>query len=304
MLARAGGRLQAAFSGIPPLPRAMLLMVFSTLCFSSQHALIRYASTRLGYHGFEITFFRNFFGLLTLAPVFWQHGLAVFHTRVPHLHLARGGLQVATMLMFFYAVTITPLALSSALSFTGPLFASVLAVLVLRERPHSRRVLALVAGFAGALIVLRPGVVSLSLGPALILGSTFLWSFAMLIIKVMTRTESPVTMTAYMSAILTPTTLLPALFVWRWPDAEAYLVFFGLGFVGTMGHLAFAQAFKLADTTAVLPLDFTRLLWASLFGYFIFAEMPQPWTWVGGMVIFAAATYLSIQEARAKRPDN
>jgi len=299
---RAGQAVQAALSSIPPLPRAMLLMVFSTMCFSSQHALIRYASTQLGYHGFEITFFRNFFGLLTLAPVFWQHGLAVFQTTVPHLHAARGALQVATMLMFFYAVTITPLALTSALSFTGPLFASVLAVLLLRERPHLRRIVALVAGFAGALILLRPGAVPVGLGPLLILGSTFIWSFAMLIIKVMTRTESPVTMTAYMSAILMPATLLPALFVWRWPDLQAYVVFFGLGLVGTVGHLAFAQAFKLADTTAVLPLDFTRLVWASLFGYFIFAEIPQLWTWVGGSVIFAAATYLSIQEARAKRP--
>ena len=91
-----------------------------------------------------------------------------------------------------------------------------------------------------------------------------------------------------------------AAFHWQWPEASDYAWFALMGGCGTLGHLCTAQAFREADATAVLPLDFTRLLWASLLGYFIFAEIPSIWTWTGGMVIFASAIYIAFREAKVK----
>ena len=281
---------------IPPTPRAMLLIVVSTLGFSGMHAIIKHTASDL--HPFEIAFFRNFFGLLVLAPFFVRHGLAVFRTEKLPLHMLRSGIQVFAMLMFFTAVSISPLAKISAMSFTAPLFATIGAVIFLGERLRMRRITALAVGFIGALIIIRPGLVALDAGAILVLTSSAIWAGAMLIIKVLSRTDSSLTITAYMGLFMTPLSLIPALFVWQWPTAEDYAWLLLMGAVGSLAHVAMAQAFKLAEATAVLPLDFTRLIWASALGFFVFGEVPELFTWIGGLTIFASTTYIAYREAR------
>ncbi len=276
----------------------MLLVLLSTFCFSGMHVIGRQLQDDL--YAFEVAFFRNLFGLLALAPFFIRHGFGMLRTSKLPLHALRAAIQVAGMLMFFTALAITPLAKISAMSFTAPLFATVGAVLFLGERIRGRRITALAAGFIGAMIILRPGVEALDLGAILVLVSSASWAVALLIIKHLSRTESSLTLTAYMGLFLTPISLLAAIFHWEWPQPVDYLWFALLGTFGTPGHLGMAQAFHEADATAVLPLDFTRLLWASLLGYFIFAEIPSIYTWVGGSVIFGSATYIAFREARLK----
>ena len=270
-------RLRARYARVPPVTRGMLLITLSTLGFSGMHATIRHVSDEL--HPFEIAFFRNLFGFSALTPYFLRYGFGLLRTQRLGLHALRGSVQVFGMLMFFTAVSITPLAKVSALSFTAPLFATLGAVLVLGERIRARRMVALAIGFAGAVIIVRPGAVPLDLGAVLALTSSAIWASAMLMIKSLSRTESSITITAYMGVFLTPLSLLPALFVWRWPTADAYLWLLVLGTLGTMGHVAMAQAFKEADASAILPLDFSRLIWASLLGFFLFGQVPEVWTW-------------------------
>ncbi len=278
---------------------AVLLVLASALLFSSMHASIRFISGEL--HPFEIAFFRNLFGLFALAPFFFRYGPAALHTKRLRLHAARGALQSVAMLGFFTALALAPLAEVIALNFVAPLFASLGAVLFLGEVMRLRRWLALGIGFAGTLVILRPGFVPLELGPLLVLISSALWAGAMLIIKSLARTESSVAQTIYMGLFLTPFTFVAALFFWTWPTLEQLLWLVWIGVLGTLGHLCMAQSFKLADATAVLPFDFTRLIWVTAIGYLAFGEVPDLWTWIGGFIIFASTTYMALREHGAAR---
>ena len=132
-------------------------------------------------------------------------------------------------------------------------------------------------------------------GALLVVASSVVWAGAMILIKILGRTESSVTTTLYMALFMAPASLAPALFVWQWPAPETWVWLVLIGGFGVVGHLSLAQALKEADATRVLPVDFTRLLWASLLGFIIFGEIPDLWTWVGGAVIFAATTYVALQ---------
>ena len=292
-------RFAGFYRRLPAELRGMALILLATLAFSSMHAVVRHLQTDL--HAFEVAFFRNFFGLIAMAPLFLRYGPDVLRTGHMGLHALRGALQVSGMLMFFTALAISPLAKVSAMSFTAPLFATVGAFLFLGERIRARRITALLIGFLGALVILQPGVEALDLGAVLVLVSSAVWAVAMLVIKHLAKSESSVTQTAYMGLFMTPLSLVAAIWFWRWPQPVDYLWFLLMGSCGSLAHVAMAQAFKEAEITVVLPLDFTRLIWASLIGYLVFAEVPELATWAGGSIIFLAATYIAFREAKLKR---
>jgi drug/metabolite transporter (DMT)-like permease len=294
--------LREFYARVPPELRGMGMILLATFAFSGMHVVARQLQSEL--HAFEVAFFRNLFGLLALTPFFLRHGLGVLKTERLGLHALRGVIQVGCMLMFFSALALTPLAKVSAMSFTAPLFATLGAVLVLGERIRARRITALVLGFVGAMIILRPGIEAIDTGAILVLVSSAGWACAMLVIKHLSKTESSLTLTAYMGIFMTPLSLLAAVWFWRWPEPVDYLWFVAMGGLGSVAHLLMAQAFREADATAVLPLDFTRLIWASLLGFFIFGEIPVLWTWLGGSVIFASTTYIAYRETRLKGRGN
>ena len=278
--------------------RGVAFMMASTLTGSVLVAAVRQLGTEI--HPFEIVFFRSFFGLVFFAPWLIRQGLAPLRTRYLFLHGLRSGLQVGTALAFFTALTIAPLAKVTALQFSAPLFATVLALVVLGETIRARRIAALAIGFAGTLIIIRPGFVEFDLGSALVLISAVMIGLIMILIKVLSRTESSATITFYAALLSTPFALIVALPVWRFPSPEQWPWLIAIGFLGSVSQLGFTQAFKEADVTAVLPLDFTRLIWIAIIGYAAFGEIPDVWTWVGGTVIFSAATYIAFREIRAK----
>ena len=291
--------LLAAYLALPPPTRGMLLLLGATIGFASMHAVIRIASSEQ--HPFEVAFFRNLFGLVFIAPFLLRHGFGALRTRKLPLHAVRGAVHVSAMLMFFLAVPITPLGTVAALSFTAPLFVTVGAVLLLGEAVRVRRIVALIAGFAGALVIIRPGMAALDPGSLLVLGSSAVWAAALILIKLLSRTESSLTMTAYMAVFLTPLSSIAAAFVWQWPTLEDLGWFALMGSVGTLGHLCLGQAFREADATVVLPVDFLRLIWSSLYGYLLFNEIPVLYVWIGGVVIFASTLYLAYREAKVAR---
>ena len=236
-----------------------------------------------------------------ITPVLMRTGLANFRTNNIGLMAARGGLNAAAMILFFVALGMMPLAEISALTFTTPLFVALLVVPILRERLGSRRIASLVVGFSGALIIIRPGVEIIDLGAVLALASAAAWAGAVIVIKYLSRTDSPETITMYGLLFLALFTLPPALFVWRWPTPVEYLWLVAIAAAGTLGQLLFTYALKNADASLVMPFDFTKLIWASLFGFVIFAETPTVWTWVGGIIIFAGASYVTLRESQESR---
>lgn len=274
----------------------MALMGFSGLCLTGMHVSVRLVPGDL--HPYQLVFIRNLIGLLLLLIIYGRSGLQVLHTRRLGLHALRGLLQMLSMLTFFSGLIITPLGEVNALGFTSPLFATVLAVLFLRERLPLRRLIVLVLGVIGTLIIIRPGFIAMTSGPLLILISSFFWGLALIVIKMLSRTESTPTTIIYMALFITPLSLFPALAVWQWPDWEQMGWLFMIAMFGTIAHMALNQSFRLAEATLVMPLDFFKLLWASLWGYLFFAEVPDPLTWLGGTVIFISTTYLAFREAR------
>ena len=282
---------------VPPTLRGMALMLVVTFSFSAQLALVKMVSVDL--HPFEIGFFRQFFGLVVFLPVFLRRGPGILRTRNLGLFSLRAVLETTSMLMFFTAIAITPLAKATALHYTAPLFATALAVIVLGESIRLRRVLGLVFGFTGALVVVRPGTFGVDIGAALTVGSAALWGGTMIIIKVLGRTESSVRITIYNALLSTPLALLAALPFWSVPTLDQLGLMALAGAMGSLAHLSLAQAFKEADVTAVLPVDFMRLVWAAVFGFILFAEVPEAWTWLGGAMVFSAVVYIAYREKQA-----
>jgi len=290
----------ARWEKTPPFFKGVIFMIASGITMTMMQAFIRKMSQEL--HPLELVFFRNLFALLILSPVFFRHGFGIMRTARLRFHLIRGVFQVGSMILFFLGISLTPLAEVSALNFIVPIIVTILAGFTLGEKVGWNRWAAVAVGFVGAMIVVRPGFADMGWGPIFVLASTIFWAGAVITIKVLSRTESSLTATLYLSTIVLPFALVPAIFVWQWPTPDQLANMFVLAMFGTIGHLCFAQALKYADATALMPVEFTRLIWASVVGYLMFVELPGAWTWVGGAVIFLSSFYISYSESRKGKP--
>jgi len=274
-------------------------MLAAALASGCLAGVVRHLSADL--HPFQIVFFRNLFALVVLLPWLLRVGWEPLRTGQIGWHALRATLNLLAMVSHFYALAITPLAKVASLGFVSPLFAALFAVLFLRERLRSRRLAALVAGFLGALIIIRPGTEAMTPGALLVLFSAAVWGLALIVIKRLSRTDSSFTIAAYAGLLITPFSLVPALFVWQWPEPATWGWLVAVGALGAVMHMAGAQAFRLADATAVLPVDFTKLAWAAIIGYLFFGEVPELWVWIGGTVIFASTIYIAYRESHRSR---
>jgi drug/metabolite transporter (DMT)-like permease len=274
-------------------------MLLSTAFFASMHACVRYLSADI--HPFEIAFFRNLFGVVFLLPFIVRNGGALLRTQHLNWHMVRALINVFAMLIFFYALSITPLATVQALSFTAPLFTTVLAVLLLGEKVRFRRWAAVITGFCGVMVILRPGAQPIELGALLVLLSASIWALTMIIIKRLSNTDSPLTITAYVTVFLTVLSFIPALWFWTWPVGTQWLWLALAAGAGTLGQLCVAKAFAYADTTVVLPFDFAKIFWGALLGFLFFGEYVSAYTWLGAVIIFGGATYVAYRERQIEK---
>ena len=279
--------------------QAIFWMLGSGIFFSCLNAQIRYLSQTL--HPLEITFLRNLFGLAVMLPWLFRSGLAGLHTGRLKLYFWRTLVGLASMIMSFWALALLPLSLVIALSFTAPLFTTMGAALFLGERVRLRRWSATVFGFLGVLIIVHPGAASLNIGVLLTLGSAVLSASTTLMVKHLSRTEPANAIVTYMVLLMTPLSLVPALFVWHMPPASTWVFLVGMGAAGTLGHLCYVRALRGADASAVLPYDYGRMIFSSLLGYLAFAETPDRWTWIGSAVIAGSAIYIGRREAKLAR---
>ncbi|MFO1060138.1 MAG: DMT family transporter [Dongiaceae bacterium] len=280
---------------------AALWMVAASLVFAVMNAAIRYAALRL--HPFEVAFFRNLFGLAFLLPWLWQAGLGGLRSGRRWLYGWRALVSLAAMLCSFSALALLPFAQAVALSFTTPLFSTIGAALILRETVRARRWSATIVGFVGVLLMLWPGLGAglgagggSAFGALLGITAAAISAIAQLIVKQLTRTETPGAIASYMVLLLVPMSLPPALAVWDWPAPALWPWLIAIGGLGTLGHLLYVRAFSLADASAVLPYDYVRMPLAALLGWYGFAEVPDGWTMLGSAVIAASALYIAHRE--------
>jgi drug/metabolite transporter (DMT)-like permease len=274
--------------------KGMLWMAAYAAFISSMHICIRIVSTDM--HAFEIAFFRNLFALVVLIPWFWKLGLAPLKTKRLGLLVARGTLNTFCMLAYFTALTIGNLAEITALSFTAPIYATIIGMFAFGEKVGIRRWAAILTGFAGVLVILRPGLQTIGFSQILVLTSAAGWAACMVMVKDLGRTESAITITAYMSLVMTPLSLIPASYHWVWPTMEQYAWLLLLGGLGGIGQLLFTQALRLGETHVVTPMDFLRLVFMSLFGFLLFDQVPDKFMWIGALMIFSAVAYIAYRE--------
>ncbi|MEE1568621.1 MAG: DMT family transporter [Alphaproteobacteria bacterium] len=284
---------------VPAPVKGALWMLVSAAALAGLTGVVRHMSA--GLHPFEIAFFRSFFGLLILAPWLMRSGLGVLRTKRLGLYTLRCALGVATMLMWFTAISMVPLADAVALGFTSPLFVILGAALFLGEVVRGRRLGATLCGFAGALIILRPGSGVLDLGAVLVLLSAVTLAGANLSVKELSRTESVQAIVTYMVIFMVPLTFIPALLVWQTPTPAQLAELLGLAAVATLGNYAMTRAVAVADASSVMPYDYARLPFAALIGFFVFGETSDAATWIGAGVIAVASLYLAHHESKAEQ---
>jgi drug/metabolite transporter (DMT)-like permease len=262
------------------------------------HGLVRFVSEVLP--PFQIAFFRNIFGLAFLFPLLMRSRFAILRTKRIGLHALRGVINMAAMLMFFTALSISPIAKVTALGFTAPIFMAILAVLVLGERFRIYRWSAIFSGFVGMLIILRPGLVAIDTGALLVTTSAALWAVAMIIIKIQSRTESSLTIVAYMGIFLGIFSIGPALWVWQPFGLQTLGWMVLIGLFGSIAQMAISQSLKETDPTALMPFDFLKLIWTAMIGAWFFAEIPDIYTWIGATVIFLSGLSIAFRERSAQ----
>ncbi|AOG06370.1 DMT family transporter [Bosea sp. RAC05] len=236
------------------------------------------------------------FTLIMLGIVWRRGGLARLSTQRPVLQVLRGIGLLASSVLFVMALRYMPLADATATGFVAPLFVTALSIPILRETIGWRRWTATLVGFAGVLIVVRPGGAGFQIASLLAVASALSWAFAMIMTRMMSRTESPLTTLAYSALVGLGLLSLAVPFVWSpvTPTIVAMGVFIGVS--STMGHWLIVLAYRHGDASLLAPFSYIQLLWASLFGLFIFSVLPDLWTLVGAVIIAGSGLYTAHRE--------
>jgi drug/metabolite transporter (DMT)-like permease len=302
--AKAGRRLHAQASALPPAVRALLWAAASGLIFAVLNALMRRLA--LDMHPMQVQFLRYVFGFVVLLPLLYRAGLAAYKPRNPTGQLWRGAVHTAGLVLWFLALPNIPLADTTAIGFTGPIFIMIGAWWFLREPMHWERWLATAVGFGGMLIVLGP---KLGLGASatgggyhlLMLASAPVFAASFLITKMLTRTETAGVIVLWQALTVTVFSLPMALWVWQVPTALQWLAFVFCGLLGSGGHYCLTRSFGLADISATQSLKFLDLVWSAALGWLLFADVPAQTTLLGGVVICTATVWVARREHRRAR---
>jgi drug/metabolite transporter (DMT)-like permease len=278
--------------------RGIFWMIVSCCAFASMWVMIRYASRDL--HAFQIVFFRNAIGTLVLLPMILANpGLIRLERLRPNLRRAASGF-VAT-LGTFYAVAHAPMATALSINYTAPLFATVGAVLFLGERIRARRVAALMVGFLGMLIVVRPGALPMTPGILAAVISAIATAFSIVAIRALVASDDSRAVAAWSFLLMTIPSLIVASFVWKTPPVSVWPLLVLIGAAAAVGQLTLSRAFALAEASAVLPYDFVRFGLIATAGIVLFGERLDALTILGGAVILASTIYLAVREAQVAR---
>ena len=287
-------------NNIPSSLFAISLMIISGLFFVLMHSAVKYLSKEV--HIFEIAFFRCALVIFVLAPIIFQQGKKIFKTKQPKVQFLRITSNSVAMLCFFYGISTTPLAQLTTLGFTVPIFATILAVIFMKEKIRLRRTTALIVGFIGTIIVMRPDI-SIELGALLIIFSSFLWSICLIFIKKLTETDSAVTISLYFGIGMIPATFALALPVLEMIDLRQFIILIFIAVTGTLAQTIMNSALEKGELALLLPFDFLRLIWSVLIGYALFSEEPTITLWLGGFLIIGSTSYIAWREATLKKVD-
>ena len=260
---------------------------------------VRYLGTSM--NPVQAAFIRYCFGIVLILPLLSRAGVMSLDRDRLGFHALRGLVHGGGVILWFLAMSRIPISEVTALGFTTPIFVTLGAAVFLSERLKPYRVAAVLLGFFGALLILRPGLRVIDIGALAQLGAAPLFACSYLMAKSATRREASSMIVILLSVFCTLTLALPALMVWRTPTLEELLLLGLTALLATSGHYCMTRALEAAEVSAVQPFTFLQLVWATILGLILFDEHPDVWIWIGGAVIVASATWMAQQEVRSIR---
>ena len=278
---------------------AIFLIIISIFCGTTMAALMKLAQFEINVY--TAAFLRFFLGLVIIFPYILKSKFKVYKTNNFKFHLVRSCLNLPAMLLGFAALTMVPFEKISALHFIVPFIVTILAVIFLKEKIYIYRISALIIGFIGMLIILRPGIIDISLGIQMTLFSSFLWAVVIIITKKLTKDDSAITILTYQYTFMSISSLFIVLFFWQTPSLNTFLIIFLAALCGSILHIALNQSYKLVDVSLTQPYSFVGLIFASIYGYFIFGEFPDLFTWLGAFVIFVGIFIITYREVKLNK---
>lgn len=278
----------------------ILLMLGTALCFAVMNILISSMSGHLP--SSQMVFMRNLFGLLIMLPVVLSKGWRNMPTQRLYRHFWRSFIGIIAMETWFLSLSQVPVNEATALSFTSPLFGTLFAVFLLKEKIGPWRIAALMVGFLGTLIILRPDPdKTFELHSLTVLFSTGMMALAGVVVKSLTATDPPWRIVAIMACFMTLLSAPLGLWNWQAPEPLDILCLFGIALSSTTAQLAMASAFRLAPVVLLMPFDFMRLVFTALLAYIFFGQVLDGGTLAGASVILFSAVFIAWREARWKK---
>ncbi len=275
---------------------AIILIVISVLFGTLMLTFLKLSQENVNVY--VAGFLRFFFGLLIILPFIIKTRFSVFKTKHIKKHFYRSLLNLPAMLLYFSTLVMLPIEKVTAISFVVPLIVTILAVFFLKEKIYIYRSLALILGFGGMLIILRPGIIDISIGVYMALFSSLLWSIVIIITKKIAKDDSSITILSYQSVFMSVFSFIIVLFFWETPNTSTIIYLILSAVCGTILHLALNHAYKLVDVSMTQPYSFLSLVFASIIGFFVFNEMPDLFTWLGAVVIFIGVIIISYREMK------
>lgn len=274
--------------------RAVLLMLASASLFALMAVVIRFASAQL--HPSQITFFRSSFGALFALPLLHGHGWQLLRTPRMGFYVMRCVLGMGGMLAGFWAIVNLPLAEAVALSYSSPLFVTIGAVVFLGEIVRRRRWSAVVVGFIGVLVIVRPGTAAFTAASLVALLAAGLTGAVTISIKSLTGSEPADRIVLLTTLLWVPLSLPAALAVWQWPHANIWPWLVLSGALGTGAHYCWTRALRLADVSLLAPFSYLQLLIVAALAWWLFGENVDRYTALGAAIIIGASLYIAQRE--------
>ena len=274
--------------------KAILLTVSGSFFAVLMESLIR--SAQYDSNVYTIGFLRFFFGLIIIFPYLIKKKFIPYKTKNFKFYFIRGLFNLPMMILGFGALVYVPFEQFKALHFLSPIIVVLLSFIIFREKVYMYRILALVIGFIGMLIIVRPGIVDFNIGTIMILISLTFWSLIIIVSKFVSKDDSPITMVTYQYTLMTIFALPLAIYFWQMPSLQSLIFVFIGAISGTILHLSLALSYKYAELSVTQPVWFSGLIFGSAFGFFVFNETPDVWTWIGGIVVFSSVLLITYNE--------
>ena len=278
---------------------AIFLIIISIIFGTLMGTFIKLAQEELNV--FTTGFLRFFFGFLIITPYILKTKFEVFSTKNLKIHILRSALNLPAMLLGFAALAMLPLEKMTAIHFIVPIIVTILAVIFLKEKIYLYRSIALVMGFLGMLIILRPGIIDISIGIYMALISSLIWSVVIILTKKVSKDDSAITILSHQYVYMSLFSFPLVIYFWDQPSLKTIIFILCAAMSGTILHIALNHAYKLVDVTMTQPYSFLGLVVSSIIGYFVFSDTPDFYTWLGASVIFCGVLLISYRELQLNK---